>query len=689
MSMSCEEYHAKHYPVLSRIESPADLKALPEEQLPVLAEEIRRELIRVLSKTGGHLGPNLGVVELTIALHRVFETPVDKFVFDVSHQGYVHKILTGRRRRLDTIRQHQGLSGFLSRSESPHDCYGAGHAGTGLSAALGMAAARDRLGGTEHIVCIAGDAALTCGVSFEALNNIAATTRRLIVVLNDNEWSISRNVGAVADYLNRLVTSPAYHHLHEQAANFVEWIGGKAARELAHKAEAGLKNLLAPSVIFEDFGLRYYGPIDGHCLPTLIRTFEFLKTQNEPVLLHVLTTKGKGYEPAMARPDKFHGLGKFEPSTGETAPSPTPTYSEVFGHTLSRLAQKNDRIAAITAAMPGGTGLAHFAKHHPDRYFDVGIAEEHAALFACGLATRGLRPVLAIYSTFMQRAYDMLIHDIALQNLPVLLCMDRAGLSGDDGPTHHGLFDIGYLRHIPNFVFCQPKDEAELADMLHTLLNHHNGPAAIRYPRGTGTGATPAETPRLLPIGEGEVLRDGEDVAIFGLGNFCEVALETAALLEAQGVSAAVINPRWIKPLDERLILHFAGQCDMLCTMEDHALLHGFGAAVLEVLAENSMATPVVRVGWPDEFIEHGALPILRQKHGLTAACAAERILKRLGRAGIPAWQTKLQPEPAQPGTAAVAASQSAPPVPMPFLPTREPQPASPSPAEQDTVTTR
>ena len=616
-------------PLLATIQSPADLKALPAESLPQLASEIRGELVQVLSKTGGHLGPNLGVVELSIALHRVFDTPRDKFLFDVSHQGYVHKLLTGRLDRFPTIRQYEGLNGFLLRSESEHDCYGAGHAGTALSAALGMAAARDRLGSDEHVVCVAGDAAFTCGVTFEALNNVASTTKRLIIVLNDNEWSIAKNVGAVADYLNRIVTNPAYAHLHENAAKFLEWIGGKAARKLAHKAESALKNLLAPSVIFDELGIRYYGPIDGHDTALLTQTFEFLKTQNEPVLLHILTTKGKGYAPALEKPDKFHGLGKFHLDTGETVASPTPTYSELLGEKLADFADTNNKIAAVTAAMPTGTGLIHFAKRHPDRFFDVGIAEEHAALFACGLATQGMKPFVAIYSTFMQRAYDMIIHDIALQNLNVALCMDRAGLSGDDGPTHHGLFDIGYLRPVPGIIHMQPKDEAEFADMLWTIA-HHEGPAAIRYPRGAGTGAVPAKKPKLLEIGKSEVLRHGTRAAIFALGNMCELALPAAEELEKLGISTAVINARWIKPLDTATIEFFAGGCEILCTMEDHVLHNGFGSAVIEHLSDQGIKTPVVRIGWPDEFIEHGTVPILRQKHGLTVEATVQKILSRL-----------------------------------------------------------
>lgn len=614
--------------LLDGINSPADLKKLPEKDLPRLAQEIRDELIGTLAETGGHLGPNLGVVELTIALHRVFDTPEDKILFDVSHQGYIHKMLTGRRRQLGTMRQHGGLNGFLLRTESEHDCYGAGHAGTALSAALGMAAARDMNGGSEHVVAVAGDAAFTCGVSYEALNNVAETTGKFIVVLNDNEWSIARNTGAIAQHLNRIATSPAYAHLHEQAAKFVEWIGGKSARQLAHKIEAGVKQILLPGVIFENLGLRYFGPIDGHDIPLLIRTFEFLKAQNEPVILHILTKKGKGYAPALAQPDKFHGLGKYQPATGETVAAATPTYSEILGKTLADFADHNRKIVAITAAMPNGTGLTRFAERHADRFYDVGIAEEHAALFAAGMATRGMKPFLTIYSTFMQRAFDMIVHDIALQNLNVALCMDRAGLSGDDGPTHHGLFDIAYLRSIPGVIAMQPRDEEEFADMLWTMANHHEGPIAIRYPRGAGTGALPRTAPRLLEIGKAEVLRHGPDVALFGLGNFCEVAIETADILARHGIKAAVINPRWIKPLDAGTLEFFARSVQVLCTLEDHAVTGGFGSAVAEHLSEAGIVTPLIRVGWPDQFIEHGSVAILREKYGMTAKVAADRILE-------------------------------------------------------------
>jgi 1-deoxy-D-xylulose-5-phosphate synthase len=625
--------------ILSGIQSPTDVKRLREDLLPVLAQEVRDELIRVLSEenpksVGGHLGPNLGVVELTLAMHRVFSTPEDKFVFDVSHQGYVHKLLTGRRDRFASIRQQDGLNGFLLRSESEHDCYGAGHAGTALSAALGMAVGRDLRGGKEHVVCVAGDAAFTCGVSYEALNNAAEQTRRLIVVLNDNEWSIARNVGAIASYFNKIATHPAYAHLHEKAEHFVKSIGGQFALDLAHRVETGVKSLLGPSVIFEELGFRYYGPIDGHDIPLLCRTFEFLKTQNEPVLLHILTQKGRGYAPALEKPDKFHGLGKFEPKTGATKPTTTPTYSEIFGKTLAKFAESNSRLVAITAAMPSGTGLGFFAKEHPARYFDVGIAEEHAALFACGLAVQGFKPFLAIYSTFMQRAYDMIVHDIALQKLNVALCMDRGGLSGDDGPTHHGLFDIGYLRHIPNLAFCSPRDEAEFVDMLWTMNHYTGGPIAIRYPRGTGTGAVPAAQPRLLEVGKAEVVRHGSQqpvrVALFGLGQMCAMAEQAAAILEQRGISAAVINPRWIKPLDHGVLDFYGRAAEVVCTFEDHVLHNGFGCAVMEHFAEEGILTPVVRIGWPDEFVEHGSVDALRAKHGVTAEAAVERVLALL-----------------------------------------------------------
>jgi 1-deoxy-D-xylulose-5-phosphate synthase len=618
------------------ITGPVDVKRLDEKDLPLLAEEIRRLLIQELAKTGGHLGPNLGVVELTIALHRVFDTPRDKFVFDVSHQGYVHKMLTGRWDRIQTMRTYQGLNGFLLRTESPHDCYGAGHAGTSLSAALGLAVGRDLIGSSEHVICVAGDAAFTCGATFEALNNIASSTKRLIVVLNDNEWSIDRNVGAIAKYFNRVATLPAYSQVRQTATHIIERVGGSAAKKFARKIEESAKSLIAPSVIFEEFGLRYYGPIDGHDISSLIRLFEFLKGQTEPVLLHILTEKGRGYKPALDNPGKFHGLGPYKTETGETEPTSTPTYSQVFAEALVRFAKNDSRVTALTAAMPGGTGLSAFKKEVPGRYFDVGIAEEHAALFACGLAIQGLRPFLTIYSTFMQRAYDMLIHDIALQNLPVRLAMDRAGLSGDDGPTHHGLFDIGYLRHIPNFIFMSPRDEDEFVDMLWTMAQHDSGPSAIRYPRGTGTGAKPKPEPRLLEIGRAEVLHDGDDIALISLGHVIDIAEAAREQLVRLGYRVALINARWIKPLDAATIEHFAAKCKVLCTFEDHVLFNGFGAAVIDHLHTHGLTTPVERIGWPDHFIEHGKVSILREKHGITPEAAVEKCRRHFAADSLP-----------------------------------------------------
>lgn len=625
---------------LPPIKSPADLKALALDDLPALAEKIRRDLIETLAETGGHLGPNLGVVELTIAMHRVFDTPKDKFVFDVAHQAYVHKMLTGRWDKIHTIRQYEGLNGFCLRSESDHDCYGAGHAGTAMSAALGFAVGRDLNGTDDNVVVVAGDAAFTCGPTFEALNNVAAQTKKFIVVLNDNEWSIDRNVGAIAKYFNAIATNPAYAGLHSTAASFIESVLGKGVRKLAGKVEESAKGLLLPqsqlppnrSVMFEEFGFRYYGPIDGHNIPLLIRTFEFLKTQTEPVLLHIITEKGRGYKPALADPGKFHGLGKYNIETGEVAPTGTPTYSQIFARSVTDFAKQDKKITAITAAMPGGTGLSVFKKELPERYYDVGIAEEHAALFACGLAAQGLRPFLTIYSTFMQRAYDMIIHDMAIQNLPVRLCMDRGGLSGDDGPTHHGLFDIAYLRGVPGVVHMQAKDEDEFVDMLWTMANYDKGPIAIRYPRGSGTGAKPKDKPVLLEIGKAEVVADGSDVALIGLGSMFEMAETTKKLLEAQGLSVALINPRWIKPLDTAVLETFAKKTKVICTFEDHVLHNGFGCGVMEHLSDARITTPVVRIGWPDEFVEHGNVPALRKKHGLTPENAVAKVLKVLGK---------------------------------------------------------
>ena len=615
--------------LLESIHSPADLKSLNNAQLAELASEIRDCLIQTLSRTGGHLGPNLGVVELTLALHKVFDTPTDKLLFDVSHQAYVHKMVTGRMDRFDTIRQPGGLNGFMLRTESEHDCYGAGHAGTALSAALGMAVARDMAGGREHVIAVAGDAAFTNGISFEALNNIAQHTRRLIVVLNDNEWSIDRNVGAIAGYFHRIVTNEHYQHLHSSAAKILERFGGKRVLKVAKRAEEAAKGILWPSMLFEEFGLEYFGPIDGHNTPLLIETFKFLKTLDHPVLLHVLTQKGRGFQPALDGQKKFHGLGPYDPETGQTKPTGQLTYSEVFANTLVELAKKDERIVAITAAMPNGTGLDLFRPHHPKRYFDVGIAEEHAVLFAAGMATQGYRPVCAIYSTFLQRAFDPIVHDVALQKLPVVFCMDRAGLSGDDGPTHHGLFDIAYLRGIPEMVLMAPKDEDELADMMQTAVEL-KGPSAIRYPRGAVAGVTRKEEPRSLAVGKAEVIADGSDVAILGLGPMISLGSQLAQRLERNGFSVALINPRFIKPLDREMLERYASRVAAFVTFEDHVKMGGFGSAVVEALEEMGSRVPVVRIGWPDRFIEHGKVDALRLKHGVSVEAAETQLLPLL-----------------------------------------------------------
>ncbi len=610
--------------ILETINSPADVKKLSIAELTQLAQEIRERLIQSVAKTGGHIGPNLGVVELTIAMHVVFDTPVDSLIFDVSHQAYVHKLLTGRERQFHTIRQPGGLNGFMLRTESEHDSFGAGHAGTALSAALGMAVARDMSGGSEHIVALAGDAAFTNGISFEALNNIAAQTKRLIIVLNDNEWSIDKNVGAIAEYFHKIVLNSTYNSLHDKAAGLVEKFGGKAARHVARKAEEAAKGLVGRGMIFEEFGLSYFGPIDGHNLPLLIETFRFLKQQNKPVVLHAITQKGRGFQPAIDGQKKFHGLGPYDPETGETKVAGQKTYSEIFAETLTKLADRNDKVVAITAAMPNGTALDLFRPHHPDRYFDVGIAEEHAVIFAAGMATKGYRPFCAIYSTFLQRAFDQIVHDVALQNLPVVFCMDRGGLSGDDGPTHHGLFDISYLRSVPNLIHMVPRNEDNLADMMYTAMLH-DGPSAIRYPRGTGPASVVKAQPVQIEIGKAEVLQDGSDVAIFALGAMMGEGERLREMLEQQGLRTALIDPRFAKPIDRECVGEYGRRCGLLITLEDHVLAGGFGSAVLECVNGLELAVPVVRIGWPDQFIEHGKADDLRKKYGLTAEAALEK----------------------------------------------------------------
>jgi len=630
--------------ILEKIQGPADVKALPAEDLPKLAEEIRERLIKVTAANGGHIGPNLGVVELTIALHRVFATPEDRFVFDVSHQGYVHKLLTGRNdERFDNIRKGGGLSGFLNREESEHDCYGAGHAGTALSAALGMAVARDKLGGKEHVVGVIGDAAFTCGITMEALNNVASTTKRMIIILNDNEWSIAKNVGAIARYLNEIITNPVYNRLHDDLEHFLHRVpGGDSILRFGSRAKQEAKDFFVQSSLFENYGLRYLGPIDGHDLPTLVQYLEFCRQSDCPILLHVLTKKGKGYKAALKDPEKFHGISPFIVDTGDPAePSQSdqpslPKYQDVFGKALVRFAKADKRILGITAAMPSGTGLDHLGKELPGQFMDVGIAEEHAVLKAAGMATRGARPVCAIYSTFLQRAVDPIMHDVCLQNLPVVFCMDRAGLSPNDGPTHHGLFDIAYLRGFPQTVLMQPKDEDELVDMLHTAL-HHDAPTFIRYPRGKAEGVPIKDKPTLLPIGQAEVLREGGEVALWALGPMVALAQKLADKLKGEdGLEVTVVNARFAKPLAEALLLEHAEPCRLLVTLEDHVRMGGFGSAVLECLSDKDQQTPVMRIGWPDRYIEHGSsVGELRKANGLDEESILRQIREKLGIAAM------------------------------------------------------
>ena len=645
---------------LDMVDSPEHVKKLKLDQLQQLAEEIRHELITVLSRNGGHLGPNLGVVELTLALHRVFSTPKDRFVWDVSHQSYVHKLLTGRKNRFHTIRTTDGLNGFSLRTESEHDCYGAGHAGTALSAALGMCAARDQRRSDEHVVCIFGDAALTNGISFEALNNIAHTTRHFIGILNDNEWSIAKNVGAIATYLNKLITHPSYNRLHRDFERLMKLLPkGELALKLAHKAEEGFKSAVTEvtlrpadshletdgrggygsSVIFEEMGLRYIGPIDGHNLPVLINVLEYAKKSDLPIVLHVLTKKGKGYDVAIEHPEKFHGTGPYDIKTGAgPAPKPgsPPNWQDIFGQATVKLCQKDTSVVGITAAMPSGTGLKALERAMPGRYYDVGIAEEHAVIFAAGMATMGFHPVCAIYSTFLQRAYDCIHHDVCLQDLPVIFCMDRAGLSANDGPTHHGLFDIAYLRCLPNLIAMAPKDEDELVDMMFTAT-HQKHPAFIRYPRGPAEGVPIKDIPRLLEIGKAEVIQNfsnqsGRKIAFFALGNMQKMARQAAAQLAGEGHDCAIINPRFTKPIDAATTEFFGRAADVVMTLEDHALMGGYGSSVLELFSDRHVATPVVRLGWPDQFIEHASsVDYLRQKYGLTAEHAAAQIKAALG----------------------------------------------------------
>ncbi|MFC1461812.1 1-deoxy-D-xylulose-5-phosphate synthase [Verrucomicrobiota bacterium] len=617
--------------VLERINSPSDLKKLNIGELTRLAEEVRALIIETVSKTGGHLAANLGTVELTIALLNVFDPPADKLIWDVSHQTYAYKILTGRRDAFPTLRQHDGLSGFLLKKESPYDAFGAGHAGTSLSAAMGMAVARDMREGDEHVVAVIGDGALGCGSSFEALNNLAFTSRRLIVVLNDNEMSISANVGSVSRYLGKLLAHPRYNRWKASVEDFAKrrlkltWL-----RNAYFRAEEAVKSLFLHSVLFEEFGLRYIGPIDGHNIETLISALDIARHSDKPILLHVTTQKGRGYAFAEQEPAKWHGTGAFERGTGKLLDSGNGLkYSDVFGKTLERLAEKNEKIIAITAAMSVGTGLSSFAKRFPSRFFDVGISEEHAVVFAAGLACEGHVPVVVVYSTFAQRIVDYVIHDVCLQQLPVVFCFDRAGIVGDDGPTHHGVFDIALFRSVPNAVIMQPKDEAELAHMLYSAISWAK-PVIIRYPRGCGPGTQIPGDLEELPYGKAEKLREGKEVQIWALGDMIPLAEKVADRLEPHGWRTGIVNPRFICPLDQELLKEQATTARVIVTIENGMKTGGFGSAITEQLSDLNYKGHVLPFGWPDQFIPQGAYTNLTERFGLTDSAIADAIVKKM-----------------------------------------------------------
>ena len=607
--------------LLETINSPEDVKKLSVAQLEELAQEIRQLLISVISHTGGHLAPNLGVVELTLALHKVFSTPKDKLVFDVGHQAYIHKIITGRREQFPTLRQYGGLSGFPKRSESEHDAFGTGHSSTSISAALGMACARDLQGEDYNVVAIIGDGSMTGGMAFEALNNAGTLHKKMIVVLNDNEMSISKNVGAMSEYLYQLRTGETYNKIKN---DIEDWLKNKEFGSDVLKAirrlKGSVKYLMVPTSIFEELGFTYLGPVDGHDLHSLLEVLQAAKKIDGPVMVHVLTKKGKGYKPAEDSPNKFHGTGPFDIATGKkiTKPGAPVTYTEVFGKTLTELADKDEKIVGITAAMPDGTGLNIFAQAHHERFFDVGIAEQHAVTAAAGMAAAGMKPVTAIYSTFMQRAYDSVLHDICMQKLHVTMCLDRAGLVGDDGYTHHGVFDYAYLRSIPNMTMMAPKDENELRHMLKTALDF-DGPVSVRYPRGSGLGVDTAEPMHSLPIGKAEVLRNGQDVCFWAIGSMVQPALEAAEQLAAQGIAAGVVNMRFAKPLDEELLVEHAQRYGKIITLEEGVLAGGVGSAILETLNQRELLErcEVLCLGIPDEFVMHGDKKLLFKDLGL------------------------------------------------------------------------
>lgn len=608
--------------LLKTINGPSDLKRVSPEQFPQLCQEIREQVISVVSAVGGHLASNLGVVELTVALHALLETPKDKIVWDTSNQAYAHKLLTGRREQFHTLRQYGGLSGFCKREESEFDTFNAGHAGTGVSAAFGMVEARDQLGETHKVVCVVGDGALTAGMTLEGLHHAGGLKKDFLVILNDNQMSISKNVGAISAYLNRTFTGEFYTKMKEETGHFLRAIPhiGRSMQKIAHRAEELAKGLILPGLLFEELGFRYVGPIDGHNFEHLLPTLDNVLKLKGPTLLHVITKKGLGYEPAMQNPVWFHACPAFTRETGEPAKkAPRPSYTAIAMDTLTRLARQDRRIVAITAAMCEGTGLTAFEREFPDRLYDVGIAEQHAVTFAAGLATQGIRPAVAMYATFLQRAYDQVVHDVATQNLPVTFLIDRGGLVAEDGTTHHGAFDLAYLRHVPNMVAMAPKDENELQHMMKTCLEY-DGPASVRYPRGTSLGVRMDPEPVALPIGKGERLRDGADVAIVAIGVTVWQAVKAAERLEQEGITTAVVNARFVKPLDTELIGAVARRVRCLVTVEEGTKLGGFGSAVLEALSDQGITNlPTKLIGLPDWYIEQGPQDLLREQYGLTA----------------------------------------------------------------------
>ncbi len=620
--------------ILERINAPADLRKLSSKELKLLAGELREEIIATCAANGGHLAPSLGVVELTIALHRVFTSPKDKIVWDVGHQAYAHKLLTGRRERFRTLRKLDGISGFPKRGESPHDAFDAGHSSTSISAALGLAVGRDLKKAGNKVIAVIGDGSMTGGLAYEGLNNAGHLNKDLVVILNDNEMSIAENVGALSTLLSRTITSEFVHRIKKEMESFLESLDGfgKNMLKIAKRAEESMKGLFTPGMLFEAFGFEYIGPIDGHNIDLLMETLENVKRFDDAVLIHVLTKKGKGYRPAEENPALFHGVGPFDIATGKVIKGKggAASYTGVFGEAMKKIATENERVVAITAAMPDGTGLTPFSREYPTRFFDVGIAEQHGVTFAAGLAAEGYRPVFAVYSSFLQRAYDQVFHDVCLQNLPVVFAIDRAGVVGNDGPTHHGVFDLSYLRLLPNMTLMAPKDENELQHMLLTAIEHE-GPVALRYPRGGGVGVPLEQKFKTIPLGKGEVLRKGQGGAILAIGTMVYPALDAANSLAAEGIDLTVVNARFIKPLDRELILSLARDTGMIFTAEENALAGGFGSAVLELLVEEGMeGIRVVRFGYPDCYIEQGEQKELRQMYGLDSEGIAAGIRKHM-----------------------------------------------------------